>query len=400
MVPTPDYLQYAKLADQLDDLTERIDSLISAVQVRGIYDSTMEQLASLLATDTGQNAMYPVDNMAAYLGKGSTGSTIQNVVQFLPIDMIAAVLAQLYQAREVAKQNLFEISGISDIVRGQLQNKYERLGQTEIKGEYAGRRGGTRRRKMNRCVRDTLRLKAEIIIEYFSDATFRALSGFDQMPDTIRILKAAGDDGEKIVEEIWTRVLGLLRDERERGFRIDIETDSTIALDDQEEVGQRIEFLKVVGDFFERSLATMQAFPVLTPLVGEITLFAVRSFRAGRGLESAFEDATRKLQMEVEQAQKQEPPPDPAQVKAEMDAQGAEQKLQIDQASAAIDLKAKQAAAEIDAEAQMREAEIEGIVSMQELEVKAAELELKREALGIKRAELAAKATAKATTKE
>jgi hypothetical protein len=46
-------------------------------------------------------------------------------------------------------------------------------------------------------------------------------------------------------------VIELLRDERTRGFRIEIETDSTVEPDEQAEKQRRVEFLEAVGNFHE-----------------------------------------------------------------------------------------------------------------------------------------------------
>ena len=408
LIPTPDYLQYSDLADQVDELTDRIAELQTVIRVRGIYDVTMEALASLLSTSDVGIKMFKVSGMAEYLAKGSTGSTISNVVQFLPIDMFAACLLQLYEARENLKSQIFEISGISDIQRGQLQNPQEKLGQTRLKGNSAIRRLSSKRRRVDKCLRDTIRLKAEIMLEHFSDDTLRKMSGYDQLPEIVKLLSKRpteedpeAPDGREVVERIWERVLELLRDEREMGFRIDVETDSTVGEGD--EVERRLNFLSTTGEFLERSLPVIQAFPELSPLMGDLVLFAVRSFRGGRSVESAFEDATRKL-TEMSQAPPEDTGPDPEQVQAEAAMQKAEidmaagaQKVEVAGVAANIELQAKQAKAQIETEADMRKAEIEAITSTNELQVKMAELDIKRQELVVRGRQIAMDAAAAAS---
>ena len=416
LIPTPDFLQYSDLADQVDELTDRIAEVQSAIRVRGIYDISMPNLANLLSTGPSGLKMYPVPGITEYLAKGSGGSIITGVVQFLPIELFAAVLINLYEARENAKSQIHEISGISDIQRGQLQNPNEKLGQTKLKGNSAMRRLSAKRRRVDDCLRDTIRLKAEIMLEHFGDDTLRSMSGFDQLPDITRLMatEPQGDakdpeaserqrqDNEQVVERIWGRVLELLRNERELGFRIDVETDSTVGEGD--EVERRMAFLDTVGNFLERSLPVMQAFPDLSPLMGDLVLFSVRSFRSGRSLEAAFEDATRKL-VEMSQApppEEQGPSEDEVKVQAEMqkaEIAGAagEQAIQIAGIKASTDIQAKQAQAQIENEAAMRKAEINAITSTNELEVKMAELDLKRQELEVKGRALALKAAADAS---
>ena len=318
------------MAAELDEITARISVLVRALQVRGIYDTSMEGLGSLL-TDTGEdNRMFPVSNLAAYLGKGSAGGhTLQNVVQFLPIDMIATVLIGLYDARDRVKQTLFEVSGLSDILRGHVDSRVK-LGQSRLKGQFASQRLDQRRRAIERAARNVIRLKAEIIAEQFDPTTLRELSGFDHLPEIVRLAQG-GEPGTP--DRIFGAVAQLLRNDKLRGFRIDIETDSTVALDDQEQKEARVEFLGAAGTFLEKTLPVVQAVPMIAPLMGEMLLFAVRGFRAGRTFESAFEDAVEKIKQASQQPT--EPQPDP---EAEARAQRAQVDLETAQAKAAIDI--------------------------------------------------------------
>ncbi|MGI9491467.1 MAG: molecular chaperone, partial [Geminicoccaceae bacterium] len=136
LIPIPDYQQYQALAEELDDLTERIATLQDALKVVGVYDSSLEGLGTLLTKGNRDNRMVPVSNMAAYLGKGATGAKLQNVIQFFPLEVVVQALISLYEARDRTKQTLFEISGLADIIRGQVDPR-EKLGQSRIKGQFA-----------------------------------------------------------------------------------------------------------------------------------------------------------------------------------------------------------------------------------------------------------------------
>ena len=293
LMPVPDYLQYEALARELDELTERVSVLTRALRVRGVYDESMGKLGLLLDDGGPDNTMVGVANMAAYLGKGSTGATLQGVVQFLPIDMIVATLASLYDARERVKQTLYEVSGISGIIRGQVDPR-EKLGQSRIKAQFGTRRLDRRRQVVQTAARDVIRLKAEIIAEHFDPATLRELSGFDQLPE-IAALAGARPDGRIAAERLFAEVTRLISSDRLRGFRIDIETDSTIEIDQAQAKEDRIAFLAAAGAFLEKALPLARAVPAAAPLLGEMLLFTVRGFRAGRSLEAAFEEAVDQL---------------------------------------------------------------------------------------------------------
>ena len=136
--PVPDYLQYASLAEELDEITGRIKNLTNSLKLVGVYDASAESIGTML--QSSDNTMIPVSNMSALVAKGVTaGGGLGGVVQFLPIRDVAEALIGLYSAREQVKQVLFEVSGVSDIVRGQVDPR-EKASQSKIKAEFAGQR--------------------------------------------------------------------------------------------------------------------------------------------------------------------------------------------------------------------------------------------------------------------
>lgn len=83
----------------------------------------------------------------------------------------------------------------------------------------------------------------------------------------------------------------LIRQDGVRGFKLDIEADSTIAPDEQQEKQSRIEFLQQMVPFMEQIVPIAQGNPEMATLMSEIAMFAVRGFRVARPLEEAFEKA-------------------------------------------------------------------------------------------------------------
>ena len=84
-------------------------------------------------------------------------------------------------------------------------------------------------------------------------------------------------------------VVQLLRDDRMRGFRIDIETDSLVEADQTQERNDRTAFVQAVGGFFKEFGPMVQQMPAMAPLAGEMLEFLARRYRAGRSLESSIE---------------------------------------------------------------------------------------------------------------
>ncbi len=380
-IPIPDYVFYQDQAEEIDMLTRRIGLMVKALRVVGVYDATQGALSRLLE-NSGTNDMIPVENWAVFAqNKGIDGS-----VDFLPLDQIIKALQQCYESREAAKQTMYEITGISDIVRGASDPK-ETLGAQEIKTQWGGLRIRDRQKEVQRFARDILRLASEIITEKFQPQTLMTMSNapllttqqqqqlmarqqFAQQaqqmaqqnpqqaqaivqsnPQLLQMAKPlTPDEQQQLREPPWEAVLKLLKDEKLRCYRIDIETDSTIQADEAAEKQARTEF---VAQFTQALVAlgpmAMQA-PKFGPLIGEILLFGARGFKTADTLESAIEEAVDALSQQAmaPPAQQAAPPPDP---KLEMD----KQKMQADQQKQDKDHQLRRE--EMQHEAQMQQAQ-------------------------------------------
>ena len=373
LVPTPDYLQYENLADQLDQQTYRIGVLVDAVRVTGVYDATLEGIGRMLEDDTvDKNQLIGIENFDAL-----TGRTMEDVVKFLPLKDIVAAIIALYDARERTKQVLYEVSGLSDILRGNVDNKYEKLGQSRIKGQFASQRIQHKSRTIEECARDTIRIKAEIMVEHYDPSFLRQLSGFDFIPE-IAELREKGEEGAAVAERLFDAAITLLKNEKMRGFRIDVETNSTVVTDDDSEKEGRVEFLRAAGEFLERALPIGLQVPALVPLVGDMLLFSVRGFRAGRQLESAFEEAVEALKAQAGAAAGQgDPAGDGERQKAQAEADKIQAQTQAATQKAQIDM----ARTRMKAEADLKKIEAEIVATEAELEATLAEVEAKKAAL-------------------
>ena len=379
MIPIPDYLQYEHLATELNTITIRIDILTDALRVRGIYDSSLQNLESLLSSDV-ESPMFPVDNLSSFLNK-STGSVISNVVQFMPIDMIAQVLVVLYDSREKVKQTLYEVSGISDIVRGQVDPR-EKLGQSRIKAQFASSRLDIKRKKIEYSAKMVIALKGEIIAEHFETDMIRSMSGFDMIQEVVSMQ----DETQR--EELFKAIIKLLRDNKMRGFRVDIETDSTIMVDEQQAKETRIEFLESAGAFLQQTLPLAQSLPQLAPLLGEMMLFAIRGFKAGRLLEFSFEQAVEQMREAAKKQQEAPPEPSPEEQRMQMEMKQKEQQMQMEMKQKEQQMQFDQQKAQLDLQTKAESAKIDASKSQMDLSVKEQEIQLKRQELDIKREEL------------
>jgi len=128
LVPVPDFIQYQDQARELDMLTGRIDMITKALKVAGVYAANAQGLDRLLAEGT-ENKLIPVDQWAAFAEKGG----LAGVFALLPMQEIMEVLMGLYETRERVKNDLYEITGLSDIIRG-ASNAAETATAQQIRG--------------------------------------------------------------------------------------------------------------------------------------------------------------------------------------------------------------------------------------------------------------------------
>jgi hypothetical protein len=136
-----------------------------------------------------------------------------------------------------------------------------------------------------------------------------------------------GDIEDYLEEPTWDEVIALLRDEPAMMFRIDIETDSTIKADQQQEQADRIEFLAAVGSFLKQGAEAAATAPELVPLMGKMLMFGVRGFKIGKDLEASIEEFVNKAEDNFK-AQQGQPKPDPEMAKVQAQQQIEMQKMQ------------------------------------------------------------------------
>jgi hypothetical protein len=144
-----------------------------------------------------------------------------------------------------------------------------------------------------------------------------------------------------LIDPTWAEVEALLRDNAARAFRIEIETDSTIEPNDQQEKQRRIEFIQALGLYLEKTLSVVQLAPEMLPVVVEGLKFLVRGFRVGREMEDVIEAALDQLQARAQgQAGQPQPQHQAEQMKAQAantNAQASIMKAQAEQTRARTD---------------------------------------------------------------
>lgn len=288
LIPVPDVVLYQDQLDELDKITDRISNLTAALQAKGVYAKDENGLVRMFK-EGSDGDMIPIENWMAFAEKGG----LKGSYEIADLTPIITVLSELYRDRDACKQIIYEVTGLSDIVRGASVASETATAQN-IKSQFASLRLNAMKMDVSRFARDLIRMKAEMMCNMYQPETLVKASGLMNTKDQQFIMPA----------------LELLKNGEMRAFNIDIQSDSFVEIDEQAEKQARIEFLQAIGSFMKDAI---QAPPQMAPLLSEVMLFAIRSFKVGASIEGVFEDF-------IEQMQAPQEGPNPAEAqRAEME---------------------------------------------------------------------------------
>ena len=356
LVPVPDFVLYQDQAMELDILSDRIDGLVKALRVRGVYDASQPALQRLL-TEGDNNALIPVDKWMAFSEKGG----LKGSIDLLPLDTLANALLNCYRAREDIKGQIYEITGIADIIRGQSFASETATAQ-QIKGQYAGLRLRSMQEDVALFASQLIRLKAQVMCSKYQPQTILAYAAAQQM--------SPAD------QQLIPQALELMRDKPLRNFRVDIAADSLVMLDENQNKQDRMQFLQAFGGFLAQALPVGQASPQMVPMMMELLRFGMQAFKAARPIEGQI-DAT--LQQLAQAAQQQQPDPQQQGKQAELQQRGQveQSKMQMESALAQAKMQQEMQLEQVRAQAKMA---MEQQKQQFEAQIKAMELQAQQAA--------------------
>lgn len=361
LVPTALFEQYKEQADELDRTSMRINQLVDACRARGIYDATLKEIEQLMRA--GDKQLVPIQDATLWAERGG----LDKAIYWMPIDMMARVLVQLYEARDQAKQIIYELTGIADVRRG-ATDPGETLGAQELKADFGNQRNSGLRLEVERYVRDLMLLMSEIVADKFSPETLLRMSQMkiptdeqinqqaqQMIAQAMQQAQAAGKpmDQQQAMQQLPPRpvsleqVMAVLKDDAARMFKVDVETDSMVAATVAKDMAGLQQVLAGISQFMQAMAPAVQSGAVPVEVVKEIVMTIARRSKMG----SAVEDALDKIKQPEQQG-------DPAEAKAQAQAQAAMQtaqiKAQVAEQTAQIKAQSDAQIAQIEARAQQQ----------------------------------------------
>lgn len=378
LVPASLYTQYEQQAKELNRVSTRINKLIEVCKVRGVYDSTLTELSQLMKAADGE--MVPASNVTALLERGG----LDKAIWMMPIEQIAMVLKELYVQRDATKQVIYEITGISDIMRS-ASDPNETFGAQKIKTQWGTQRLQRMQKEVQRYIRDLIRLKAEVIAEKFQPETLEKMT-LVQLPHQAEIdakkaqvmqqyqqlaqqAIAQGQQPPQMPQlppdpVTWEAVVSAMQDDATRTYRIDIETDSTLSATQDSDMQGLEQVLGAVNQILQGFAPAVMSGAMPWEVVKEMIMVVARRSKMG----SAVEDALEKMQAP-------KPAADPNAAKAQADLQLGQQKIAADkdleQFKAALADQQEQRRAQREADLAMHQAQLDAQVAQNEQNVQA-----------------------------
>jgi len=339
LIPVPDMLMYKDQLEEVNALTRRIHSLADAIRVRGFYAGGGDVGAAIqTAIDIEDDAQVLIAIPAMQALMQGSGDPIM----WLPLDIIAQTITGLIELRRQIIEDVYQIIGLSDIMRGSTQAE-ETLGAQRLKQQNGSARVRDKQSELVRVARDLVRIGAEIMAEEFDEDTLIDMAQMD-LPTNADVKKqleemtaAAEEEMRALVEKAqgmapqqgqeqpdpqqmqqlqqqfeqaqqaiiakWQpeikkageavtidAVMEFLKDEKLRPYVLDIETDSTIYPDEMAEKASRQEFMGAFSDSMQRLMPLMQMGPEAVSVAGGVIKFALSPYRVGRELEGLIDD--------------------------------------------------------------------------------------------------------------
>jgi hypothetical protein len=413
LVPTPLYVLYEEQAKELNRITTRINKILGALKVRGFYDGTMQGLKNLLEAD--DNTLLPAENVAA-LQQGQNLQNSVWFMPFEVLVSALQALWQgreeikdtIYEITGMADIMRGEGAASAPATLQTIKNqwgtlrlkRWQRYVQEYVRsclrimGELAGKHFSIEtfaqitnldyalpqdiqqaQQTLTAINQQMAQMQAQAAAQpqmgppggpggapppmgAASPAPPGAPAGPAESPPpqepqpTPEMQQAMQQAQDVLAKPPWEQVVGLLKNDLLRYYRIDIETNSTIASDTQEDKDDVTDALTGISQLLQSFAPMVQQGVMTMPVVKSILLTTVRKFSFGRECEDAIKQMP---------DQPPPPPPDPsAPTPEELDAKKQEANVKIQVAQSKLQL-----------------AGIEGQNAQQEMQQKAQETQMK-----------------------
>ena len=349
LIPIPDYDYARDQYRELNEINTRVALLVRACRVAGVYDKASGAVTNVLSNAT-ENVLVPVDQWAAFAEKGG----LKGVMDFLPLDQIVKTLEQLLKAREDVKQQIYEVTGMSDIIRG-ASKASETLGAQKIKAQYASMRIQERQKAVVEYCSTFFNIQVQLMRKHM---------GIEEIAKLAQVQFMAEDS------ELLVQAVQLIKNP-EFILRCRVESDTLSDIDFQAEKQDRLDYMMTITNYLKETMQTIRGDPLLGPFLMQLLQFSLAGFKIGKKFEGELDRTFNQIQQRL--ANPQPPQPTPEQQKAQAEMQKMQAEMQLKMQLAQQDAQAKGQEMQFKA----REHAMDAQTKQAELAMKAREQQLK-----------------------
>lgn len=334
LLPRAMYVMAQDQFEELDEINTRITWLTRAAKVVGVYDKNADGVNRMLSQGS-ENQLIPVDNWAMF----AEGGGIKGRVDFMPIDQVVNAIEKLRVYRQDKVQQIYEVLGISDIMRGNTRAS-ETASAQQIKAQFGSARLQLQQVYVSDWAASAMRKRAEIICDLWQPESIVKASNIERTQDAQYVPQA----------------IELLKNEGSRAYRIMIDTDAMATIDYAQERDAAVQFLQGLGAFVSQVTPMVERSPAAGPFLLKMLQWGVSKFRISREIESTLDQAIAAM-TQAAQTPKQAPP-DPAIVKAQMDNQ-----------TKMAEIQSREKIAMLESQSREEVAALKGAVDLQKIEL-------------------------------
>ena len=291
LIPVPDYSEIKCQLDELDGINSRMKLTMQAIKVSGAYDGSFPELANILDKDV---SLVSVSDFEKIREKGG----IAGLVNFMPIGQYIEALQALAERRAQLMSAIYEITGVSDIMRGNSDPNETATAVTQ-KTNFGTLRNQDRQNDFQRFLTDILKIKAEIICEMF---TPEMLSVYADQNTPIEIVYAAID---------------LLKTDKIRNLLLGIETDVSFTQSGESE--KALSAVKTIHELVTSSFEVISAQPALLPLYKQMVQSVVVTLPNTRQFTAAIDETFARIEAELAQPDEKDESTSPDMIRAQAD---------------------------------------------------------------------------------
>lgn len=349
VIPVSDYTHVKDQILEVERLTSRIHGMVQAIRANGAYDSTLGTLVDQLFS--GDLKMYPFNNWPSYKSKGG----LANSIEMLNIEPYVNALKVLQESRGQALEQLYETLKVSDLLRG-TSEQYKTATANRLENAWSSMGLIVRQNMFTKFISDAIGNIGTIIASQFEQELIMETGDAVQLltplvpppppppaPDPnmspeMQPPPPQPMDPMQVIMSMEQQIMEFLRNEDQFNYRIQIASDSMVAIDYQQQQQEGQQLLSVAGDFFNQMKSLVEQYPPLLDFSIQLFQNVIKRYKGGKEIDGLFSNALSQIQeiaKAKEEAAKQPPPPDPT----TLEVQG---RLQIAQVESQARLQAAQ----------------------------------------------------------